>query len=90
MAFLQRFYNEVRMCSLLHHGDVEVVSLVGVYSTEAHPLGLVYEYMDGLDLRQYLRNKPNAARLKLVLIPISTSRMLSTNHPTFFVNSWWG
>ena len=58
MAFLQRFYNEVRMCGLLHHGDAEVVSLVGMYSTEAHPLGLIYEYMDGLDLRQYLRTNP--------------------------------
>ena len=50
MAFLQRFYNEVRMCGLLHHRDAEVVSLVGMYSMEAHPLGL--------DLRQYLRTNP--------------------------------
>jgi hypothetical protein len=28
--------------------DVDVVPLVGVYSTEAHPFGLVYEYMEGL------------------------------------------
>lgn len=69
-APLQRFRNEVSVCSLLRHGDVGVVSLVGVYSTEAHPFGLVYEYRDGLDLRQHLRNKPNAEGLKLVSVPM--------------------
>ena len=66
---LQRFCNEVRVYDLLRHGDVGAVPLVGVYSTEKHPFGLVYEYMDNLDLRQYLKNEPNAGRLELVLIP---------------------
>lgn len=84
---LQRFHNEVRACTLLHHGDVEVVPLVGVYSTETHPFCLVYEYMDGLDLRQHLRSEPNVGRLELVLIFIPT-HLLFANHPTFFINSW--
>lgn len=43
-----------------------MLPLVGVYSTDAHPFGLVYEYLDGLDLKQYLRNEPNTDSLKLV------------------------
>lgn len=42
---------------------------MGAYSTDAHPFGLVYDYLDGLDLKQYLRNEPNVGRLKLVLTP---------------------
>jgi len=42
---------------------------MGVYSTETHPFGLIYEHMDGLDLKQYLRNEPNVGRLKLVFVP---------------------
>jgi len=69
---LQRFYNEVHVWTLLHGRDAKAVPLLGVYSTETHPFGLVYEYMDGLDLKQYLGNDPNVGRLKLVLIPTST------------------
>ena len=69
----QRFHNEVRICSLLHHKDVNVVPFVGVFSAETHPFALIYEHMDGLDLKQYLRNEPNARKLKLVLIPLRAS-----------------
>lgn len=69
---VQRFQNEVHVCDFLHHRARGVVPFVGVYSTEEHPFGLVYEYMDGLDLKQYLRNEPNAQKLKLVLIPLYT------------------
>ena len=55
-----------------------MVPLVGVYSTEAHPFGLVYEYMSGLDLKQYLRNEPNVGRLNLVRIPIPPTCYPST------------
>ena len=65
----QRFHNEAHVWSLLHDGDVGVVPLVGVYSIEAHPFGLVYEYMNGLDLKQRLRNDPTTRGLKLVLVP---------------------
>ena len=58
------------MWTLLHHRGVDIVPLVGVYSTEAHPFGLVYEYLDNSNLRQYLRNKPNVGRLELVLISV--------------------
>lgn len=54
------------MHHLLRRGDVNVVPLVGVYSTETHPFGLIYEYMDGLDLKQHLRNQPNVGTLELV------------------------
>ena len=46
---------------------------MGVYSTEQHPLVLVYEYADNLDLRNYLRNEPNVRKLDLVRIPARPS-----------------
>ena len=64
----QRFYNEIVVCTLLRDRGVDVVPLVGVYSTEMHPFGLIYEHMDGCDIKQYLRNNPNAERLQLVLV----------------------
>ena len=39
-----------------------------MYSTERHPFGLVYEYMNNLDLKQYLTNEPEVEKLKLVAI----------------------
>ena len=74
---MQRFCNEAHAWTLLHQGGIEVVPLVGVYSTDAHPFGLVYEYLGGLDLKQYLKNNPGAGRLELVLIP---ARSLPTIH----------
>ena len=56
------------MGNLLRYRGVDIVPLVGVYSTETHPLVLVYEYMDNLDLRNYLRNEPNVRKLDLVRI----------------------
>ena len=69
----QRFCNEIRVHSLLHRGDVNVVSLVGVYSTETHPFGLIYEYMKGLDLKQHLRNQPSVGTLELVTVSHTSS-----------------
>lgn len=82
----QRFHNEVRVWTLLHQQDMDVVPFMGVYSTEDHPFCLVYEYVDGLDLRQHLRDKPNVGRMKLVPIPTS-ARLLSVNPLIFFTNS---
>ena len=79
IAPLQRFRNEAHVWALLHQQGVDVVPLVGVYSTEAHPFGLVYEYMDGLDLKQHLRNEHDMDRLNLVPIsvhPLSTASPL--------------
>jgi serine/threonine protein kinase len=81
---LQKFCNEVHVCNLLLHHGVGVVPLVGVYSTEEHPLGLVYEYMDNMDIRQYLQSEPNVERLKLVSTPCAP---LYINALTFFDNS---
>ncbi|KAF9789884.1 kinase-like domain-containing protein [Thelephora terrestris] len=63
---VERFCTEVRVCGLLHSTEVNAIPLVGFYSTEAHPFALVYEYMDGLDLKQYLSNEPGARKLKLL------------------------
>ena len=81
----QRFHNEVHVYNL-HHRGVDVVPLVGVYSTESHPFGPVYECVGNFDLRQYLRSEPNVDRLKLVLIHIPTY-LLSVTPLTLLVNS---
>lgn len=79
-APLQRFCNEVHVCNLLHQGGVDVVELVGMYSTEIHPFGLVYEHVGNLDLRQHLRNEPNVGRLKLVL---TDPHQFIIHHPSY-------
>ena len=61
------------------------MQLVGAYSTDTHPFGLVYEYMDSLDLKQYLRNEPNVGRLKLVIISFHPLSLLETN-PLILLN----
>lgn len=66
----QRYQNEVHVWNAIHRGGLHAVPLVGFYSTEKHPYCLVYEYMNGLDLKQYLRSKPDAARLEMVLDPL--------------------
>ena len=52
---------------------------IGVYSTPKHPLALVFEFMDHLNLGEYLRNNEDIGRHELVhfylaSIPISTAR----------------
>ena len=51
---------------------MDIVPLLGIYSTEAYPFGLIYEHMEGLDLKQYLRNEPSIGRLELVFAPLHT------------------
>lgn len=63
----QRFSNEVLACSMLRHEGVNVVPFVGLYSTTAHPFGIVYEHMAKFDLKQHLGKEPNVGGLKLVL-----------------------
>jgi serine/threonine protein kinase len=74
----QRLRNEVHVWSLLQRGGVNVVRFVGLYSTESHPFGLIYEH-DGLDLKQYLRDGPNVERVKLVIVPWYMPLGLSIN-----------
>lgn len=76
----QRYHNELHVCSLLRGRVVGVVPCVGAYSTERHPFGVTYEYMDGFDLKQYLRNEPYVGKLKLVPVALHA---FSVNHLTF-------
>jgi len=64
-----------------------VVPLIGMYSTETHPFGLVYECMDGLDLKQYLKKEPNVRRLKLVFISMHALSPLDINPLMLLDNS---
>lgn len=83
----QRFYNEVRICSLLQHTDIGQIPFVGVYSTELHPFGLVYKYMSGLDLRQHLKNHPSEGRLNLVPVLLQVLHILDINYLMLVNNS---
>ena len=58
---------------------MDTVPFLGVYTTEVHRFGLVYEYMDGLDLRQHLRNETGIGRMKLVPISFRAFLVLNTN-----------
>ena len=54
------------MCSRLSGTDKHFVPFIAVYSTPEHPFGLVFGFMEHLNLRDYLRNNPDTPRLKLV------------------------
>jgi hypothetical protein len=60
----QRFYKEALACSCLRHQNV--VPFIGMYSTPEHPLALIFDFMDHLNLGVYLRNNGNVGRLELV------------------------
>jgi len=49
-----------------------VVPFIGVYSTQEHPLALVFEFMQHLNLGEYLRNNRSVSRLDLVRPPSSS------------------
>ena len=61
---LQKFYKEVLACSRLK--GQRIVPFIGVYSTLKHPLALVFEFMDHLNLGEYLRNSKDVRRRELV------------------------
>lgn len=63
-AYQQRYYKEALTVSHLRHENL--VSFVGMYTTPEHPLALLFDFMDNLDLGQYLKNNGNAERLALV------------------------
>lgn len=48
-----------------------MVPFIGVYSTPDHPLALVFEFMDNLNLGEYLRNNHDIGKVDLVRLPSS-------------------
>jgi len=73
---VQEFCNEIEAYSLLFRGGVGVVPLLGVCLDQngAYPFRLIYEWMEGLDLRKYLKSESGKlsveTRVKLVLTPL--------------------
>jgi serine/threonine protein kinase len=63
-VYWQRFNNEILACGYLVHPNV--VPFIGVYSTPEHPFGLVFEYMEDRNLKEYLRNNEDVRRHELV------------------------
>lgn len=58
---------------------------MGVFSTREHPFCLVYEYMDGLDVGQYLKNAHNTRRMNLViLLHIHPPTICESSHLLYF------
>ena len=51
-------------CSHLNEGSI--VPFIGVYSTSKYPLALVFEFMDHLNLGEYLRSRVEVGRRELV------------------------
>ena len=54
------------MCNRLNDNDKSFISFIAIYSTREHPFGLVFKFMDQLNLRGYLRKNQDIARLELV------------------------
>ena len=50
-------------------------------------MALIYEYMDGLDLKQHLMNDPTAEKLKLVIVPLHALSILRIGPLTLLDNS---
>ncbi|KAF9647760.1 kinase-like protein [Thelephora ganbajun] len=59
-----RFYKEALVASRLKHQNV--VPFIGAYSTPEHPLALVFDFMEHLNLKAYLGSNMNAKRLELL------------------------
>ncbi|KAF9644513.1 kinase-like protein [Thelephora ganbajun] len=59
-----RFYKEARAYSLLSHRNI--VPFVGVYSSLKHPFSLVFDFMERLNMTEYLGKEPNARKVELV------------------------
>ncbi|KAF9642190.1 kinase-like protein [Thelephora ganbajun] len=60
-----RFYHEAFACS--HFRNHSFVPFTGIYSTPEHPMCLVFEYMDHLNLKEYLRKNEHVGRRELLL-----------------------
>ena len=43
-----------------------MVPFIGIYSSPEHPSALIFEFMEQLNLREYLRNNRGVRRLELV------------------------
>lgn len=86
-ASVQRHRNEVHVHNQLRDSDVGIVPLVGVYTTNSHPFGLIYKYMGHYDVRQYLKNEPNVDRVKLVPVPLHPVSLSVINPLTLVHNS---
>ena len=68
-----------------------VVRFLGVYSTPTHPFALVFEFMDHLNLREYLSNNCGVRRLDLVCYYSGLqfdSNVSKKTHSRFFVYMW--
>lgn len=64
---LQRFYKEALVCSHLNGTkDGNFVPFLGIYSSPIHPFALVFEFMEHLNLGEYLRSNQETRRVEVV------------------------
>ena len=74
----RKLYREAIICKHLSHPNI--VPFVGVYASPDHPFQLVFERMAGGGLMQYLKERPNANRIRLVC-------SLTSPHPNSLIHS---
>jgi hypothetical protein len=74
------------MCNRLNDNDKSFASLIAIYSTREHPFGLVFKFMDQLNLRGYLRKNQDIFRLELVRFRRPTCRFRLSHR---FNTSYW-
>jgi len=65
-GYPQRLFKKALTYSRFTDSDNIFLSFAGVYSTHEHPFALVFELMDQLNLKTYLKNNQDIRRLKLV------------------------
>jgi len=53
-----------------------MVPFIGVYSTQDHPFALVFEFMEHLNLREYLRNNCEVGRLDSVRFSLPSHSLI--------------
>ena len=87
----QRLYKEAKTCSHLNDNKC-FVSFIGIYSTQDHPFALVFEFMDRLSLRGYLRDNQDIGRLELVrsIVTSIAFYLLTVSTPAIGNSSWSG
>ena len=57
---------EALTCSRLSNEEKSFVPFIGLYSTLEHPFALVFQFMDHLNLKGYLRDNKDVGRLEPV------------------------
>lgn len=87
LTTLQRFHRHVLMYMELSHANI--VSLLGVFSSDRFPYACVFESAGKENLPEHLVSNPGASRLKLVGLDLSFRGRLTVLTAYGWGISWW-